>query len=47
MGGNTPVNCAIILAFLAFGSVQAISSYEKCLNCFYTNRTMAYYCQSS
>ena len=54
MGGNTLAvrNMTTKLLFclaltMLLGTVTSLSSYQQCLNCFYGNRTMAYYCQSN
>ena len=50
MGGNTlAVRTRTTLLFclaltMLLGGVSSLSTYQQCLNCFYGNRTMAYYC---
>ena len=38
---------AIAAAMLFIGQAQAITNYQSCLNCFYQNRTNAYFCQQN
>ncbi|CDW81061.1 UNKNOWN [Stylonychia lemnae] len=38
---------SILILAAVIASTQALPNYSQCLDCFYTNRTNAYFCQSS
>eukprot|EP00347_Sterkiella_histriomuscorum_P019878 403339966 len=39
--------CFVLASMFLIQQTLAIETFSQCLNCFYTNRTAAYYCQSN